>query len=449
MMHRRARLTLQFVAVASVLFVPLSATADASSERVVHIRDVARAATRDAPVVHTAARRVRGADARVDVARASYWPTLEVEGNTSVVRQRQTGVLPDAPDVKTRSTAARGTASGRIEWLVTNFRGRAASVDGAESDLRRARHAVTQVRFGNLRLACERFIELLTTQRLRDNAALSVARRDAISSAIGRLVDAGLRPRIDLQRADIEAVAARTELSVLRAQAEAQAAQLAASMGLDPAQALRAGELEEGLLESDESEREVTASALNRRPELPLQQARIEVSRSAARVARASLLPSLHMFADVNAQRDAVQRGNGLDQSGYLASGGVALRFRALNLTSAYELRAAKADVEIELALLREQILRARAEAVTGHGQVSRAREALAQAEQILEAARSTREAQYRRYQGGEASLLELLDAEAVEQEARSRRITTLRDLELSRIALLDAMGMLEDRLAS
>jgi outer membrane protein len=449
MMQRQARVSLLLIAVGMVSFEPPRASADPDSERVVHIRDVARAAARNAPVVQTAERRVRGADARVDVARASYWPTLEVEGNASLLRQRQTGVLPNAPDVKTRSTAARGAANGRIDWLVTNFRGRAASVDGAESELRRARHSATQVRFGNLRLACERFVELLTTQRLRDNAALSLARREAISSAIGRLVEAGLRPRIDLQRANIEAVAARTELSVLGAQAEAQAAQLAAAMGLDPAQALRAGELEEGLLESDESEQAVTAHALNRRPELPLQQARIDVSRSATRVARTTLLPSLHLFVDVNAQRDAVQRGNGLDQSGYLANGGVALRFRALNLESAYGLRAAKADLETELALLREQTLRTRAEAVTGRGQVLRAREALAQAEQILEAARSTREAQYKRYQGGEASLLELLDAEAVEQEARSRRITTLRDLELSRITLLDAMGMLEDLLAS
>jgi outer membrane protein TolC len=118
-------------------------------------------------------------------------------------------------------------------------------------------------------------------------------------------------------------------------------------------------------------------------------------------------------------------------------------------MVSVYELSAAKVDVEVELAFLREQTLRTRTEAVASRRQVLRAREALTQAEQRLEAARRTREAQYKRYQGGEASLLELLDAEAVEQDARSRRIATLRELALSLIALLDATGTLEQRLNS
>ncbi len=59
-------------------------------------------------------------------------------------------------------------------------------------------------------------------------------------------------------------------------------------------------------------------------------------------------------------------------------------------------------------------------------------------------AAQVTRVAQNERYRAGVASLLDLLDAEGVEQNARRQHIESLRDHRLARVRLLAICGQLE-----
>jgi len=100
--------------------------------------------------------------------------------------------------------------------------------------------------------------------------------------------------------------------------------------------------------------------------------------------------------------------------------------------------RIAEAERELE-----STELSIRAEEVDASYGVRRAHAQLEQATQVLEAARATRAAQQERYGAGTASLLELLDAEALEQSARRARIEAARDYDLARARLLAVCGML------
>ena len=88
-------------------------------------------------------------------------------------------------------------------------------------------------------------------------------------------------------------------------------------------------------------------------------------------------------------------------------------------------------------------------EATLALGELARARALPEQARQVLQAAAATLETQRRRHELGQATPLELLDAEAIEQDARGRVILAERDHALVGISLLDATGFLLVRLGS
>lgn len=445
-MHSRAIL-LAVVGVVWSLPFPEPARADEPPNNLVDLREVARWAAREPPAVQAADARALAAELAVASARAQYAPTLYAQSDLELRRQQQLYFVPSAPNQKTKSDSTRVTASVRAEWLLFDFLGRPAEVRRARELRTVARESSIRAELESVRAASELYVGLLTTQRLRDNAALSSARRSAVSSAVGRLVAAGLRPRVDLQRAELEALAARSELAVLSARTAVQAASLSAAMGRDPATPLAVAEIDDALLEVELPERELGWRARDGRPEIRAQQARIEAGRAAAAVARARQLPTLHLFAGASFQRDELLRGNGIDGNASLVSGGLSLRWNLFNLPNTRDVRLALAELEVEITTLRDTLLNAHTAALVGQREVVTAREALAQAIQILEAATSARDAQSRRYEAGEASLLELLDAEQVEQDARSRRILAQRELSLARIALMDALGTLKQRL--
>src|SRR4029078_5350874 len=86
---------------------------------------------------------------------------------------------------------------------------------------------------------------------------------------------------------------------------------------------------------------------------------------------------------------------------------------------------AAAAEAQRQLATTVQTITTEAAQAVYA---LERARIDLQRATAVLDVARATRESQNGRYRSGLASLLELLDAENIEQEARQRRIEAERD---------------------
>ena len=144
-----------------------------------------------------------------------------------------------------------------------------------------------------------------------------------------------------------------------------------------------------------------------------------------------------------------VLSGVGIDGPTYLASGGLVLRWNGLDASVWRQAKVADASLAEAEATLVSSTLTVRAEAVAAAYAVEQQRAALEQAQQLLTAATVMREAQRERYRAGVASLLELMDAETIEQAARVRRIEASRDYDLARMRLLSACGVLSQRFAS
>jgi outer membrane protein len=82
-------------------------------------------------------------------------------------------------------------------------------------------------------------------------------------------------------------------------------------------------------------------------------------------------------------------------------------------------------------------------EAVAAYYALQRAKFERERAIEVLLTAGATREAQNDRYRVGVGSLLELLDAESLEQDARQRRIEAERDEAIASARLLASCGLM------
>lgn len=423
------------------------AHAQEPSEAPLTLSQAAALAQRRPPAVVAALRAVERAQADVAAARGSYWPTLRTEAQATLARQRRSYDVPGDSVSRGSATNVQWLSDTRAEWVGFDFGVRAHGINQAKAQVAVAEAGANLQQLSAVRAAAELFVRVLTSERLVANAELSVTRREAMSRAIARLIDAGLRPRVDLQRAEIEAVAARYGVDVLRAAYASDRAAFAASLGFSPHAHLTLVEHDSSGLAPGLSLEEATRTASAQRPELRAQEAVVRASQAAVKQQRARRFPVLGLAATTTYQLNDKIEGDDLDGSILAASAGAFLRWNALDIVTFRAARTAELALRVERENLAAQELETRTLAAVSLIDAERVSAELEQAEKVLEAARSTREAQHKRYELGEASLLELLDAESVEQEARTRRILAVRDQDLAHIRALDAAGLLVQRL--
>jgi len=192
--------------------------------------------------------------------------------------------------------------------------------------------------------------------------------------------------------------------------------------------------------------KEAVALAIANRPEIKSAEAGVRSRAGDAKSARAQRWPNLAAQLNGTLAHTEVLNGFGVRGPTYLGSGGLVLRWNGLDATVWRQTEVADAaETEAERAL-GNALLAVRAEAVAAAYAVLQQKAALDRSEQMLAAARVMREAQLERYRAGVASMLELLDAEGIEQTARVNRIEAARDHDLARMRLLSVCGVLSKR---
>jgi outer membrane protein len=153
--------------------------------------------------------------------------------------------------------------------------------------------------------------------------------------------------------------------------------------------------------------------------------------------------PTVGVSASGMASYSEAVSGYGINGTQYAASAGVYLRWRGLDpivWLRGSVAEAAKVAGERSLEVTQQQVS---AEAVAAFYALQRAKLERERAIEVLLTAGSTREAQNDRYRVGVGSLLELLDAESLEQDARLRRIEAERDEAIASARLLAACGLM------
>jgi outer membrane protein TolC len=276
---------------------------------------------------------------------------------------------------------------------------------------------------------------------LVEDARLTLERRTSQLEAISGLVRAGLRPSVDATRASIEEVAARYALETREIEVSAAGAALAAAMGMSPTDPLRAAEFDDKVLPPPLAPLPASVLAIERRPEIKQLEATLGARRADHRAAIGARLPTAGVIGQGNLSYASVYDGIGFEGRTLTGNASAYVRWAALDPAVWRRASVTQRAIEEAQRQLETTLLDVRAEVVDAAYQVQRTRAMLEQATQVLAAAEAARTAQNERYRAGVASLLDLLDAEGIEQTARRQRIEAERDQRIARVRLLAACG--------
>lgn len=405
----------------------------------VTLKDVLVRAERDAYGVLLAKATLDRFDALEDQAIAAYFPRLVAQAQAGLSYDNPR-VPPNAPRDEFKSFNAQGSLN--LDWTLIDF-ARDASHGAARARTRAARHArKNAIRQASL-AAVELFFRASAASALVEDAALTVERRTSQHDAAAALVKAGTRSPLDAQRARIEMISAEYTLQARRSDQQAAFSALAVAMGLPPTRLVQPAP-SENTFAGPVSPRRAQELAYQNRPEVQQLRAIVLTRRKEHSSAIGQRLPTAGVSATGSLSYVSMIEGEGIDGRQY---GGSAIGYIRWSLidpviwTQGSVAEAGVLEAQGQLKLVAQSVM---AEAVEASFLLQRAKTELDRAEAVLAAGRVTREAQNGRYRAGLASLLELLDAENLEQLARQQRIQAQRDYRIASARLWAACGLLK-----
>lgn len=410
------------------------------------LRDALVRARDHVPSVRAALARARQARGASDVASSAFVPSV----SASVGGRAAEGVSHggfDAVDAlsgrssgTTWTTSYSGDASIDARWLIwdfgqtsANIRSAEASVDAAEADNDDTRRLV-------MNAAGAAFFTVLADQELVRVAEQTVLQRRSERDITVGLVQVGTRPEVERTRAEVALASAELDLQIAQGNLDGDLAALAVGLGMDPLTRLTL--TPSSPLEVDAEPARAAQRAVAARPDLRAARARILEARENARAARAVRAPTLAANASLSGSLSDTSHSN-LTES---ASGaiGASLSVPLVDSSISARTRTAEASAAVAEAAADGAVLSVRAEAVQAALAVRNARTQVAQAERLAESAAAELAQAQGRYRAGVSSLLEIVDASAVDASARITIVRLRTQLNLAIVRLLAATGDLD-----
>ena len=419
--------------------------------RTVTLADVIKRARENPPAILAALATLERIQAQEQYARGAYIPRFTIEGGTGITYNDAPYLPKDArnnPDnaglpARVKSTAQTSYGRANLDYALIDL-SRRFGVKSAGLSVEAQRKAYGAAQRVAEQAAAEIYLRAVAALALVDDARLTQLRRENQLQAINGLVRAGLRPSVDATRANIEAVAARFALETREIEVAAAGAALAATVGSDPTEPLRPAEFDDTILPPPLDPLKASVLAIEHRPEIKQLELALAARRAEHQAAIGSRLPTAGVIGSANLSHTGIYHGDGYEGRTWTGNASVYMRWAALDPAiwrHAAVTRSAIAEAQRQL---ETSLLSVRAEVVAAAYTVKRARAMLEQSSQMLAGAEAARTAQNERYRAGVASLLDLLDAEGVEQNARRMRIEAARDHRVARITLLGLCGSIE-----
>ncbi|MDB4975694.1 MAG: efflux pump, family, outer membrane protein [Myxococcaceae bacterium] len=457
----------------SCAVLPVFARAQSGDGRTVTLVEVLQRARENPPAILAALATLQRIQAQEQYARGAYIPRFNVEAGTGVsynnspfaplkytrdykaaqvARQRaldmgtpESMLPPQAASLPARVDSTSQNSYGRatLDIPVVDL-GRRYAVKSASLASSAQREAYSEAQRAAEQAAAELYMRAVAAISLVEDARLTEERRTAQYNAINGLVRAGLRPSVDAVRANIEVIAARFALETREIEVAAAGAALAATIGADPTQPLRPAEFDDSILPAPLDPLQASILAIEHRPELRQLEANLSAKKADHQAAIAARLPTLGVSGTGNVSFNDILKGDGYQGYSLTGIGAAYMRWAALDPAIWRRANVTRGAIDEAQRQLETQLLAVRAEVVAAAYTVKRARALLEQSTQILAGAEAARTAQNERYRAGVASLLDLLDAEGVEQNARRQRIEAARDHRMARVTLLGLCGVLD-----
>ncbi len=425
----------------------LSAPSLASAqERTVTFTEALRLAARMPPTVRAAVARVTAANAQIEQARAAWLPTIGVSSSPSI-NFSDRPFLP-ATEI-TQAQRLQGSnvnidAAAAVRWNLFDFGRTSANVRVFERSRDALREDSRTATLQAVSSAATQYLTVLGDLEAIETTRVTVTQREArLRIAQGR-VEAGAAGPIDTVRAQVDLDAGRLDLSIAEARAASDRAALAAALGLDPAVPLQVTRLPDEVLSADDDPARAAREAVATRPEFAAARYRVAQAQAQADLAHANRRPALTANANASVGYNEVLAGRGLSGISETVSGGVSLSWQLFDRSLGAAADSADAAVAVAQETLNAQSLAVRTAAVQAAVASSSARAQVEQAERLAVGTASNLELATGRYQGGAASLLEVVDAQAADASARIAVVRARLNLALSRAQLLAATWRLE-----
>ncbi len=363
-----------------------------------------------------------------DAARHRYLPTimLSVDDNLGFRSRSEAALTSSLSDL---ALSARATIAARV----FDFGLRSAELSAAESSRDAQEHNANSIR-----LELELTVATLYATALADLELLAtyereLADRAEVVTGIEALIGQGLRPRIDQTRANAELLRAQVSADIYRLRSAEGRRVLGLQLGMGPHHdTMGLAALPELSVCATEVEiAEAAARIAAEHPQLHAARAQVNAALASERAADAAKLPTLDLTILASFGRSDLVGGSneafwgryGGRQDLYTISAGLVLQWQALDLTVWDRSAAAEAQTGAEREDLRRQTILREIESVQTAKQAREAALVLRRAQELDELSELSLAAEIERYQRGEGSLLQLLDAQRSRRESKLARV--------------------------
>src|SRR5262245_17688642 len=228
--------------VLACLVTPARALAQTEPPQSLTINDAIQAALKNYPVIRERRARAQAAEEGVGVARAAYFPRLDMvwQENRATTNNVFGLLLPQSivppisgPVLGTKSYGSvwGGAAGVLLTWEAVDFGQRKASVDVARAQTSAAKAQTALTELDVAAAAADAFLTVLAADEAVRAARANVDRLQVFANNVRTLVQNQLRPGADQSRAEAELAIARNQVSQAVQTAEIARALLADAIG--------------------------------------------------------------------------------------------------------------------------------------------------------------------------------------------------------------------------
>jgi outer membrane protein len=384
------------------------------------------------PAVGVSQAQVTSASAGIRAARTSYLPRVDASAQINrATRNNVAGLLfpQGLPTISGQAVEQNGmanvwgTAVGfLVSWEPFDFGLRQANVAVAEAAKTHADAVVARTRLEVATLAADSFLTLLAAEQTVRAAEAGVERSEVFLRVVESLVQAKIRPGVELSRARAENSAAKTQLIQARQAVAVAQALLARLLGLEPPEVnVAAGHL----LDLPPAPDQPTNSVVQN-PSALEQDTAIEEAKARLKVLERAYYPRFSVLGSTYA------RGTGAHSNGSTMGGlnglGPNIANWAVGFTATLpimEFASLRARKEAEAARIQAETGRYRQVVVDLKGRLDAALAAADSARQVadntpvqVEAAAATHRQSVARYRAGLGTVIEVSDAQRLLTQA-------------------------------
>ncbi len=419
----------------------LALSAPLRAQQMLTLSDALTAAERQNPLLQAARARRDEAQARAQMASAMLLPQVSLsgwlaQGTVDNMLASSPGVMPDSMRMAPRDLFAASQlklsaplfTGGRLQGMIGAAR---AERDAMSEEVR---EMVQEVRLE----VTMRYLQALLRRQLVEVAEKRYQAQQEQTRVIEQLYESGKAPLAFVLRSRAAEAEAKQAWTTAQAEFRKSLLNLQTSIGVTPGEEIGLPPHQEPVFNLPATPEAAIERALQQRPSLQAQRARVQMAKLDRRVTEGVIRPQAYLTAS----QDWVKAQGMSAQSGYTVALAISVPVWTGGQLQA-QVRAAAAREQEQMALWRGQQLQVENEVRQAWLDIETAAATIATAEAALKDAEEAYRVATLRVNEGKAPLVEQIDALAALTEARTRLLEAQTEHKLAQARLLRAIGEL------